>query len=164
MLWFTVNLITWLFGIRIYNNLWLYEGIKYCEVFSIMNVWLSIDRDTWKVVSLSSNVWCSINVFATIIVYITSAYDKDQNLSGHSLFLTNSMKLPLIMYSKFVWPKLNWLDICLFWPESMYIHEYVCMYVCTYVYVCVCTYVRTYVCMYLYMYVRMYVCMCVCIQ
>ena len=31
-----------------------------------------------------------------------SAYDKDQKLFGHLLFLANSMKFPLIIYSKFV--------------------------------------------------------------
>ena len=48
-----------------------------------------------------------------------SAYDKDQKLSEH-LFLTNSMKFPLIMYSKFVWPSLIWPDRCLFWPENVW--------------------------------------------
>ena len=32
-------------------------------------------------------------------IYNVIAYDKDRKLSGHSLFLTNSMKFPLIMYS-----------------------------------------------------------------
>ena len=48
------------------------------------------------------------------IVY--SAYDKHQNLSRYSLFSTNSMKFPLIMYSKFVRPNLICPDICLIWP------------------------------------------------
>ena len=48
---------------------------------------------------------------------VPSDYDKDQNLSGHSL---NSMKFLLIIYSKFVLPNLIWPDICLFWLENVW--------------------------------------------
>ena len=56
---------------------------------------------------------------AIMYILLCSAYDKDQNLSGQSLFSTNSLKFPLIMYSKFVWPNLIWPDICLFWRENV---------------------------------------------
>ena len=56
-----------------------------------------------------------------LIQHDITAYDKHQNLSGHSLFSTNSMKFPLIMHSKFVWPNLILLDICLglVWLENV---------------------------------------------
>ena len=54
-----------------------------------------------------------------MLVICISAYNKDQNLSRHSLISTNSMKFPLIMYSKFVWPNLIWTHIYLFWPENV---------------------------------------------
>ena len=65
------------------------------------------------------NGWVCMCACACVYAYI-SAYDKDQNLSGHSLFLTNSMKFPLMMYSQFVWPNLIWPDICLFWPKNVW--------------------------------------------
>ena len=104
-----------------------------------------------------------------------SAYDKDQKLSGHSLCLANSMKFPLIMYSKFVWPKLNWPDIYLFWPENVLwltiiispglvyvILKCLCACaLCVRVSVCVCVFVCVRVCVCVHMYVYVCVHMCV---
>ena len=50
---------------------------------------------------------------------LDSAYDKDQKLFGHLLFIANSIKFPLIMCSKFVWPILICSDRCLFWQENI---------------------------------------------
>ena len=51
---------------------------------------------------------------------LDSAYDKDWKLCGHLLFLANSMKFPLITYSKFVWLNFIWPDRCLFWWENIW--------------------------------------------
>ena len=45
-----------------------------------------------------------LKLLATIILWC-SAYDKDQNFSGHLLFSTNSINY-LTIYGKFVWPSL----------------------------------------------------------
>ena len=58
-----------------------------------------------------------------IICTLNSAYDKDQNLSGHSLFSTNSIKFPLIMYSKYVWPNLIWLILAGRCPVTGHYHK-----------------------------------------
>ena len=39
-------LLTLLLDCLVYIILWLHEGIKYREVFCVVNVWLRIDRDT----------------------------------------------------------------------------------------------------------------------
>ena len=44
---------------------------------------------------------------------------RTENCPGHSFSFANSIKFPLIMYRKFVWPNLIWLDICLIWPENV---------------------------------------------
>ena len=89
-------------------------------------------------------------VCVRMCVHMYSTYDKHQNLSGHSLFLTNSMKFPLILYSKFIWSNLIWPDVCLFWPENVLwlaiiISPDVCTHVCMRVCGCVCLHASVHV-------------------
>ena len=106
-------------------NIKLFPNTK-SQCMDVLQVWYNYWLiNSFKVICIVKMKLCTHLISPRLtahLIYVTlcshiSAYDRDQNLYEHSLFLTNSMKFPLIMYSKFVWPNLIWLDICLFWPE-----------------------------------------------
>ena len=53
-------------------------------------------------------------------MFANSAYEKGWKLSEHTITLANSMKFPLIMYSKIIWPYLVWHNRYLIWMENVW--------------------------------------------
>ena len=88
----------------------MYASVNYSYVCILVHIIMHIAMEHMSTAYMHTfyNWKMAVNVCARTCI---SAYVKDQKLSG---YLTNSMKFPLIMYSKFVWPSLMWPDRCLF--------------------------------------------------
>ena len=91
----------------------MYASVNYSYVCILVHIIMHIAMEHTSTAYMHTFYNCKMSFIVCVRTCI-SAYDKDQKLFGHLLFLTNSMKFPLIMYSKFVWPSLIWPDRCLF--------------------------------------------------